>query len=277
MTEKIGLVAGEGQFPQEAVTSIGRRGGQVVTVGFHGLTDAEFDCSKGGGARIYLGQIGTLFEIFKTSGCKEILLTGKVPKKFLFQDLSALRPDAKLFELMGKLGDRKDDSILRTFARALESEGFILVEQCAVCPDLVAKEGILGGIEPTDDQIEDVLFGWPIAKKLGEVDVGQTVVVRGKAVFSLEAIEGTDEAIRRGGSLSGVGSSVIKVAKPNQDPRFDVPVVGLETLEVASSVGVKAIAVEAGATLIVQRERFFSEADRRGISILGVNSQGRCR
>lgn len=274
MREKIGLIAGQGLFPQEAATSITRRGSEVVTIGFHGLTDPEFDCRQGGGGLIYLGQIGTLFEILKSKGCSKVLLAGKVPKKFLFQDISALKLDAKALELLGKAGDRKDDSILRTFANALESEGFVLLEQCAVCPDLVAEEGVLGDVAPAGDQIQDVLFGWPIAKKLGEVDVGQTVVVRGKAVFSLEAIEGTDEAIRRGGGLSGAGSSVVKVAKPDQDPRFDVPAVGLATLDVASSVGVRAIAVEAGATLIIERKRFISEANRREVSILGLNAQG---
>ncbi len=125
-----------------------------------------------------------------------------------------------------------------------------------------------------DEQREDIRFGWPIVKQLGELDIGQTVVIRKKAVMALEAIEGTDAAIRRGGELGGAGATVVKAAKPDQDPRFDVPAVGLGTLGIAVEVGVKTIAVEAGATLLIERDRFLGEANRHGIAVVGVDGRG---
>ena len=274
MSDAIGLIAGQGHYPIEAAASIRKNGSRVVAVAFHDLSDPQIEAAADEGHRIYLGQLATLFDILQKAGCQQLLLAGKVPKTFLYRDMSALRPDAKTFELIGKLGDLKDDSVLGAFAHALEAEGFSLLEQCATCPDLVAETGVLGGVPVDDEQRADIRFGWPIVKRLGESDVGQTVVVRKKAVMALEAIEGTDAAIRRGGELGGPGGCVIKAAKPSQDPRFDVPAVGLETLLSAAEVGIRTIAVEAGATLLIQRDAFLQEADRHDVAVVGVDEGG---
>ena len=205
-----------------------------------------------------------------TSGCERVLLAGKIPKTVLFQNVVALQLDARALALAARLKDNLDDSVLGLFAGALAEEGFTVLEQGEACPELMAGAGPLGAVAPTDEQRADIAFAWPIAKALGGLDVGQTVVVLRKAVLALEAIEGTDEAIRRGAALGGPGACVVKVAKPSQDPRFDVPVVGPDTLRVAKEVGVSAVAVEAGKTLVLERDTLIREADRHGIAILGV-------
>jgi hypothetical protein len=197
-------------------------------------------------------------------------MAGKVPKTILFGDPRRLRPDATALALLGRLRDRKDDSILGAVAQLLEAEGFRLLAQTAVAPELVAPRGPLGSVEPTPEHWQEVRFAWPVARALGRLDVGQSVVVRHRAVMALEAIEGTDEAIRRGGALGGPGCCVVKVAKPGQDPRFDVPTVGLRTLRTLVEVKGALLAVEAGATLVLGRGAVAAEADAAGIPVVGV-------
>lgn len=143
--------------------------------------------------------------------------------------------------------------------------------QAELAPELWAGEGTLGRVEPTPEQLADVAFGWPVAKALGEVDVGQTVVVKGRAVLAVEAIEGTDAAIRRGCALGEEGACVVKVAKPGQDPRFDVPAIGLATIRSLVEGKASLLAVEAGRTVVLEREALLREADARGIAVVGVS------
>ena len=168
-----------------------------------------------------------MFAFFRDAGVAKVVMAGKVPKTFLWKDPSAFRPDARALALMKSLADRKDDSILGSVAEAIEAEGFALLGQADLAPELWAPVGAIGKLPPTEEQRRDIAFGWPIAKAIGSLDIGQTVVVRGRAVLALEAIEGTDAAIRRGCALGEKGACVVKVAKPRQDPRFDVPTIGL--------------------------------------------------
>ncbi len=201
-------------------------------------------------------------------------MAGKVVKTQLFGDLGSLRPDARALQLIAGLASRNDDSILTALADTLGAEGITLLSQSALVPELLAGEGTLGGVVPTAQQRAEIAFGWPVAKALGGVDVGQTVVVRERAVLALEAIEGTDAAIERGAALGGPGACVIKVAKPRQDPRFDVPAVGLRTLAVMAAGRCAVLAVEAGCTLLLDREALVAEADRHGIALVGVSPAG---
>jgi DUF1009 family protein len=217
-----------------------------------------------------------MLELLRAAGAADVALAGKVPKTFLWQRREALRPDAIALAALRKLGDRKDDSLLGMVVDVIEAEGMRVRSQLELAPDLCAPVGPLGKLAPTAQQQQDVAFGWPVAKAIGALDVGQSVVVQNKAVLALEAIEGTDRAIERGTSLAepGRGVVVVKVAKPQQDPRFDVPTVGLTTLRTLVRGGGGALAVEAGATLVLEREALVAEADAAGVVLLGVDERG---
>jgi DUF1009 family protein len=269
----VGLVAGLGRLPFELALGARRRGQRVAAVALEGFADPRLEEAVDACARLPVGQLERLFAFLHREEVKQVVLAGKVPKGVLFQTPERLQPDATAASLLATLVDRKDDSILRSFARALEAEGFELLAQAELAPDLLAGEGPLGSVAAAPGQLADVAFAWPIAKTLGELDVGQTVVVEGGAVLALEAIEGTDAAIRRGCALGRGGACAVKVAKPRQDPRFDVPVVGLETIRVLAAGGAGILAVEAGRTLLLEREAMVREADAAGLALLGVDGR----
>ena len=273
MGASVGLVAGLGRLPFELARGARRRGRRVAAVALEGFADPALAGEVDACARLPVGQLERLFAFLRSEEVKEVVLAGKVPKRLLFEAPGRLQPDATAVSLLATLGDRKDDSILRSFARALEAEGFELVAQAELAPELLAVEGPLGSVAPTPAQLADVAFAWPIAKALGALDVGQTVVVEGRAVLALEAIEGTDAAIRRGCELGRGGACAVKVAKPQQDPRFDVPAVGLATVRALAAGGGALLAVEAGRTLLLEREAMVREADAAGIALLGVDGR----
>jgi DUF1009 family protein len=170
---------------------------------------------------------------------------------------------------MSEIADRKDDTILGKLADFLETLGLRLLPQYALTPELLVAEGVLTKTAPTDAQRADIAFGFPIAKTIGDLDIGQTVVVKDRAVIAVEAIEGTDATIRRAGAIAR-GACVVKVAKPSQDPRFDVPTIGPDTIAVLIEAGVAVLAIEAGATVVLERDDVVCEADRHGIAIVAV-------
>jgi DUF1009 family protein len=266
----VGLIAGLGRFPLELARAARRRGHRLAAVGFDGLAEPALAAAVDVFEGLPLGQIERLLDVLRREGVRQVVLAGKVPKRVLYQAGGRLQPDARALALLRGLADRKDDSILLAVAELLEAEGFELLGQADLAPELLAPEGVLGSAAPTDAQRADVAFAWPVAKALGAVDVGPTVVVEGRAVLAVEAIEGTDEAIRRGCALGSGGACVVKVAKPGQDPRFDVPAVGLGTLRVLREGRAGLLAVEAGATLVLEREALVAEADAAGIALLGV-------
>lgn len=273
MAAPLGLIAGCGRLPIELARSARRRGQPVVAVALEGFAEAELGESVDELAWLPLGQLARHFAFLRERGVKQVVLAGKVPKRVLYAEPGRVRPDARATALLASLADRKDDSILLAFAGALEAEGFELLAQSELAPELLAAEGPLGARRATPEQLADLAFGWPIAKTLGALDVGQTVVVEARAVMALEAIEGTDEAIRRGTSLGRGGACVVKVAKPQQDARFDVPAVGLDTVRALAAGRGALLAVEAGRTLLLQREEMLREADAAGIAVLGVDGR----
>ena len=196
-------------------------------------------------------------------------MLSKMGKSIPFQRMfSRVKPDLKGLSLMSKLAVFHDDGILRAVAKELKQQGIDIVSSTICVPELLAPEGCLTKRRPTKGEREDIPFGWQIAKELGRLDIGQCVVVRRKTVLALEAIEGTDETIRRGGRLAGEKAVIIKVSKPNQDMRFDVPTVGLKTLEVMAEVKASVLAVEAGKTLMFDKPSMIQYADSKGISIV---------
>ncbi len=271
----LGLVAGSGRLPAELAASARRAGWRVVAVGLVELADPQLARHVDAFEWAHVGDFGRLFEVLQAAGAVDVALAGKVPKTFLWERRDVVRPDARALAALAKLGDRRDDSLLGAVVQVIEAEGLLVRSQLELAPDLCAAAGVFGSVRPTRAQEEDVAFGWPIAKALGALDVGQSVVVQGKAVLALEAVEGTDRAIERGIQLAepGRGVALVKVAKPAQDPRFDVPTVGLATLRTLAKGGAGVLAVEARLTLVLEREALVAEANAAGIALLGVDGR----
>ena len=195
-------------------------------------------------------------------------MIGKVTKELLFN--GAVQSDMRMLQLILSLPDRKDDTIMIAFVRELAKAGIQTFDQTALIRKLMPRRGTITKREPTELERQDMEFGFRIAKELGRFDIGQTVVVKNLAVMALEAIEGTDACIERGGKLANGGAVIAKVSKPQQDNRFDVPTVGYRTIEQMAQVGATALAIEAGKTLLVEREQMIALADAKGISIVAM-------
>ena len=219
---------------------------------------------------IHPGEVTAGIAAFRAAGVRDAVMAGKVAKADLLRDPQSLRLDGKAASLIEELEDRRDDTILAKSADLLESVGIHLLPQWELVPELLAGEGPLGKTHPTLEQEADIAFGLPIAKQMGELDIGQTVVVKDRAVLAVEAIEGTDAALRRAGALAP-GGVAIKVAKPGQDPRFDMPAIGRRTAEMLVEARIAVLAFEAGSTLVLERDALVREVDAHGIAVVGVD------
>ncbi len=274
MLEPLGLIAGDGRLPIQVARVVRRRGRRVIAVAFCGLTDPELERVVDGLHWLRLGELESLLEALRKADVRVAVMAGKVPKLSLFQSQATRQLDSRARRFLAGLPDRGDDSILAGFATLLESEGVALCSQLELVPELCVDPGPLGSSRLTEAQRSDVEFGWSMAKAIGALDIGQTVVVRDRAVLAVEAIEGSDEAIRRGGKLAGSGASVIKVAKPAQDSRFDTPVVGPATIESLIAVQAAVLAFEAAKTIVLDRDELIELADAHGIPVIGLGSSG---
>lgn len=217
-------------------------------------------------AWVEIGRLGDMFRFFKAHDVGQAVMAGGMTKTDMF---GRFRPDEMFLSVMERVGDMNDDHLLRALAEEFEKEGVVIKPATIFTPRLFASEGVLTVRGPGPEEMADVEFGWRVAKSLGELDIGQCVVVRGLTVLALEAIEGTDEAIRRGGRLGREKAVVVKVSKPDQDMRFDVPSVGPETVAVMAEVKASVLALEADRTLLFDREEMIAAADRAGIAIVG--------
>jgi UDP-2,3-diacylglucosamine hydrolase len=268
---KIGLIAGNGAFPLAFARAARQKGIRVVAVAHEGETQPELAELVDSIYWIKVGQLGKLIRIFQEQGVKDVLMAGGIKKTRLFGGI----PDMRGFALLARLLHKKDDSLLRAVADELESEGLIVRESTLYLDNLLSPEGVLTKRRPSEDERRDIEFGWQIAKEIGRMDIGQTVVVKDQAVLAVEAIEGTDEAIRRGGRLCGKGAVVVKICKPKQDLRFDLPAVGTQTIMTMKEVNASCLAIEAGKTIILDREAVIGGAEKAGISIVAVrNGEG---
>lgn len=244
---KIGLLAGYGTLPIEAAKNLTRDGHDVVTIAFN--EEITYDLSPFSSVvhTISVGQAGKVIKTLKQEQVQQIVFAGKINKTLLF---SNLKLDFYAMKLLMKLKDRKDDTIMLGVVDALQKEGLEVISQADVLKDLFVTASVLSKKKPSKSDMEDIHFGFQTAKMISGADIGQTVIVKDKAVMAVEAIEGTDAAIERGCQLAGKGAVVVKVAKPNQDPRFDVPTVGVDTLRKLSDNKGKILAFEAGATFV---------------------------
>jgi len=269
--KSLGLIAGQGNMPRAIALEARRQGYRVVAAAIEGLADPSVEHYADAFKWFKPGKAGSIIRHLKESGVEEALFAGKFPKSLIVR--GALAPDLRLIRFLFNLKDRGDDTILDAVGGELARDGIKLLDMRDFCKGLLAPEGVLTRRKPDRDEWKDVEFGFRVAKGVGRLDIGQTVVVKGRAVTAVEAIEGTDEAILRGGRLAGGGAVVVKVSRPGQDMRLDAPVVGLTTLDCAVEAGVKVLALEAGSSILLDRDDFLRRADEAGIAIVGVTEE----
>ncbi len=270
----LGLIAGSGPLPFEVAQAARERGLSVAIVAIEDNADPAIErCADGEFAWLNAGQLGALIAFMKDAGAREVILAGAVSKAALLRDPSRLRPDARARKLLASLAARGDDAILRAVASELESEGLSVVESTRYLGERMVRAGVLCG-GPLDDALRaDLALGMRVIESLGAHDVGQACLVRQGTVLAVEALEGTDRMVRRGAEF-GAGAVLVKAAKPDQDMRFDVPVIGPGTLEVARECGLRAIGLEAGRTLVLEQKRALALAEAAGIAVVGLERGG---
>lgn len=268
---QIGIIAGAGELPLVIAQDAKNRGYRVVTAALEHLASPDLEALSDRFCWINVGKLGALIDYLKTEQVTEAIMAGKVPKALLFK--AKIVPDMRAVKLLFSMKDRTDDGILRALTGELQREGVRIVDTVSFSPDLLMPSGVITRNRPSQDEWKDIMFGWTIAKGIGSMDIGQTVVVKGKAVMAVEAIEGTDEAILRGGSYANGGAIVVKVSKPHQDMRLDVPAIGLMTLDTMIRAGARVLALEAGKSIIIDRQKMITRADEAGITIVGVTPE----
>src|SRR4051794_3196924 len=273
-SEPIGLLAGAGRFPILFAETLRQSGRSVVCVGIRGEAPETLVSLV---ARFHwtgIAKLGRMIRCFKSDGVREIVMAGKIHKKnHLYAPLRILNllPDWRTIRFWcRRVGrDNRDDSLLLELIAEFAKDGLRFTSALDYCPELLVKDGILTRRAPTSAEQDDVRFGWDLAKEMGRLDVGQSVAVKEKAVLAVEAIEGTDQAIARAGELCRRGGFVVvKVAKPQQDMRFDVPTIGVTTIEALHKAGASVLAIEAGKTIVVDQMDTIALANKYGITIV---------
>ncbi len=267
----LGLIAGNGSFPflvLEAARRLGHRV-TIVAVQEEASRDLEAAAAREPRAaihRVSLGQLGRAIAIFREAGASHAVMAGQVKHAKLFADIM---PDRTLLSVLLRLRSRNTDALISAIADVLRDHGIELIDSTAFLTPLLARPGVMTRRQPTDEERADFAFGYRMADRVAALDIGQTIAVKGRAVVAVEAMEGTDEVIARAGRLAGPGVRVVKVAKPRQDMRFDVPVVGLATIEAMRAAGATALSVDAGKTLMLDGEDVVRAADNAGIALIG--------
>ncbi len=268
--QRIGLIAGGGQFPLLFARAATAHGYQVVAAAHHGETDPQLVASVHDLAWFHLGQLGRLIRYFRRHGVDQAVMMGSIRKTRLFTDL---RPDIKAIAILARMPNTHDDGVLRAFARAMENEGIRVQPSTFLLPELLAPAGCWTRRRPGRGEMADIHLGRKLAAAVGRLDIGQCVVVEGGTVLAVEAIDGTDATIRRGGPLGSGRAVVVKICKPNQDRRFDMPAVGCETVAVMQASGVRALAVEAQRAVTFDRQAMIALADQHRIAIVGLEPE----
>jgi len=265
--KKLGLIAGNGKFPLMFAEEAKRAGYSVVAVAHRGETDETIERVADAVTWIYVGQLGKIIRVFQRSGVVEAVMAGGIRKVKLFGNF---RPDLRGAHFLARQRSRDDDALLRGIADELASDGIRIVESTLCLPHIIPEEGVLTQRAPRRDEWEDIRLGFHAAKEIGRLGIGQTVVIKQRVILAVEAADGTDAAIQRGGSLGKSGCVVVKVSKPQQDMRFDVPAVGVDTIHCLHQVSGTVLAVEAGKTILLEKESLLRQADLYGISVVGV-------
>jgi len=261
---RVGLIAGNGRFPILFARTAQQQGVEVVAVAHRGETLPELAAEVPAVTWIQVGALGTMIDTFKHAGIDCAVMAGGIRKEALLEHFA---PDERGLQFLSRLTTLGDDSLLRGLAAELERDGIRIVESTLFLSSLLCPLGGLTAKEPDDEQWKDIRYGIDVAKGVGHWDVGQSVVVKSRIVLAVEAIEGTDATIRRAGRR---GAVVVKVSKPGQDMRFDVPAIGPHTVEVCTAAGVAVLALEAGKTLLIDKDELLAQAESSGLVIVGV-------
>ena len=261
------MISGNGIYPPTFARAARRVGvAHLVAAGFHDETDVPVITELVDELELFrVGQLGKMIKFFKRAKVEKAVMVGQIAPKNLFD----LRPDMRTLMLLGKLKQRNAETIFNAIGEELAKDGIELLPATTFLEDLLAIEGHVCGPEPDKKLEQEIEFGFGIAKEVSRLDIGQTVVVRRGTVLAVEAFEGTNEAIKRGGAMGKGRAVVVKVSKPNQDFRFDVPVIGPATIDVAAEAGVIAIVVEAGKTLLLGKEEIFEKCAQHGVTVVG--------
>ena len=267
--EPLGLIAGNGRFPFLAAAGARRAGRRVVALAIREEASAELEAEVDELHWIGLGQLGRAISILQQAGAREAIMAGQVKHRRIFSDIV---PDLKLLGVLARLAFQNTDSLIGAVADALGRDGITLLPSVAFLGDQLALEGPMTRRQPDREERKDVRYGETVARALAGMDLGQTAVVKHRAAVALEAMEGTDETIRRAGRIAGPGTTVVKVSKPRQDMRFDVPVVGAGTLVAMREAGARVLAVDARRTLLIDRAAFLAQAEADGVAVLGLDA-----
>ncbi|HRZ87236.1 MAG TPA: UDP-2,3-diacylglucosamine diphosphatase LpxI [bacterium] len=266
--DRLGIIAGWGELPFMIAAGARRQGvSYIAAVGFQGHTDPSLRDVVDELTWIGVGQINKLIATFKKAGASRAVMAGRLGHSIIF---SNIKFDVRMLALVARLKDRKADTILKAIASEIEKDGIDVIDSTAYLKDDLPASGVLTRTAPSAKAADDVEFGAAVAREIARLDIGQTVVVKDRAVLAVEAFEGTDEAMRRGGALGKGKAVAVKVARPQQDMRFDVPVIGPETVQVLKEAKISCLAIEAGKTIILGKERVLKEADAAKIAIVAI-------
>ena len=267
--ERIGLIAGSGRFPVLFAETARRRGVEVIAIAHRGETDPDLERVVAAITWIHPGELGVMIGTLAAAGVRRAVMVGGIAKPRLFSDL---RPDARALAMLQRVGTLRDDLVLRAVAAELEADGIAVVSSTLFLDEIVPGPGVLGARAPSRAEWADIVFGFRAAKVIGQFDVGQSVVVRSGGVVAVEGVEGTDATIRRAGQLANGDIVLVKVCKPTQDMRFDLPAVGPGTVRALAEVHGRALAVEAGRTITLDRAEMIVLADAAGIAVVAVDA-----
>ena len=266
--KKIGLIAGVGRLPVEFARAARGMGVHVIGVGVLPEVDPELSQVTHTYENINIAKLDRIFKVFKREKVTEITLLGKITKELVYAHREL--PDLRVLKIFSRIKNFSDDTLTLALVEELAAEGITVLDQTELLRPLMPEPGVLTKRNPTDAELADMRFGLDMAKKIGGLDIGQTVIVKNRAIMAVEAIEGTDACIRRGGQLGRGGVTVAKSAKPKQDMRFDVPGVGPDTVNSMIEAGAVALVIEAEKTLVVDRETMVNKANQHGITIVAM-------
>ena len=268
---RIGLIAGNGRFPFLVLDAARAQGHDVTIVAAKEETFPELnDAARRHGAPIHwisLGQLGKCISVLREAGVTHAVMAGQVKHTKIFS--GGIVPDLAFLSVLRQLTSKNTDGLIGAVASVLQERGIELMDSTSLLQPLLARPGVLTRRTPTDDEQKDFEFGYRMADAIAALDIGQTIAVKHQAVVAVEAMEGTDEVIARAGHLAGPGVRIVKVAKPNQDMRFDVPVLGIATIQAMRVAGANALSVDAGKTLMIDGDAIVTSADEAGIVIVG--------
>jgi hypothetical protein len=263
---KYGLIAGNGQFPFLVVEGARRNGASLSVVAIKEETDKRIDEVADGVAWVGIGQLGKMISHFKSKGVTKAIMAGQVKHVQIF---SGSIPDVRMLKMLWNLPKRNTDALIGGVADELAREGIELIDSTYFIQDHLARPGVITKRAPSEIERGNIEYGLHIAGEIARLDLGQTIVVRAKACVAIEAMEGTDATIARAGALANGKLTVVKVAKPDQDMRFDVPVVGVPTIDTMIAAGATCLSITAGKTLMFDRDEMLARADKNGIAVIG--------